>query len=91
VQIRTLCGSDKEVKIYPEDHQGLFTSNSKYKIMSHRIQKYKLIISENSTDLEQSINEHFKKGFELYGDPGIKASSDGTSKFFQAMVLRGDF
>lgn len=91
MQIRTLCGSDKEVKIYPEDHQGLFTSNSKYKIMSHRIQKYKLIISENSTDLEQSINEHFKKGFELYGDPGIKASSDGTSKFFQAMVLRGDF
>lgn len=89
--MRTLCGSDKEVKIYPEDHQGLFTSNSKYKIMSHRIQKYKLIISENSTDLEQSINEHFKKGFELYGDPGIKASSDGTSKFFQAMVLRGDF
>ena len=59
--------------------------------MSHRIQKYKLIISENSTDLEQSINEHFKKGFELYGDPGIKGSSDGTSKFFQAMVLRGDF
>lgn len=89
--MRTLCVSDKEVKIYPEDHQGLFTSNSKYKIMSHRIQKYKLIISENSTDLEQSINEHFKKGFELYGDPGIKASSDGTSKFFQAMVLRGDF
>jgi|GEM_PF-728964 hypothetical protein len=89
--MRTLCVSDKEVKIYPEDHQGLFTSNSKYKIMSHRIQKYKLIISENSNDLEQSINEHFKKGFELYGDPGIKASSDGTSKFFQAMVLRGDF
>jgi len=89
--MRTLCVSDKEVKIYPEDHQGLFTSNSKYKIMPHRIQKYKLIISENSNDLEQSINEHFKKGFELYGDPGIKASSDGTSKFFQAMVLRGDF
>ena len=89
--MRTLCVSDKEVKIYPEDHQGLFTSNSKYKTMSHRIQKYKLIISENSNDLEQSINEHFKKGFELYGDPGIKGSSDGTSKFFQAMVLRGDF
>jgi hypothetical protein len=88
--MRTLCVSDKEVKIYPEDHQGLFTSNSKHKIMSHRIQKYKLIISENSNDLEQSINEHFKKGFELYGDPGIKGSSDGTSKFFQAMVLRGD-
>ena len=89
--MKTLCGSDKEVKIYPEDHQSLFTSNPKYKIMSHRVQKYKLIISENSNDLEQSINEHFKKGFELYGDPGIKASFDGTSKFFQAMVLRGDF
>ena len=59
--------------------------------MSHRIQNYKLIISQNPRELEESINEHLKKGYELYGDPGTQALSDGASQFFQAVVLRGEF
>ncbi|MBT5927115.1 MAG: DUF1737 domain-containing protein [Verrucomicrobia bacterium] len=59
--------------------------------MSHRIQEYKLITSQNATEMEESINEHLKRGFELYGDPGIQNIADGTSNFFQAVVLRGDF
>jgi hypothetical protein len=59
--------------------------------MSHRIQQFKLIIAQNPSELEASINEHLKKGFELYGDPGTQALPDGASQFFQAVVLRGEF
>ena len=59
--------------------------------MSHRIQQYKLIISQNPGEMEESINEHLKKGFELYGDPGTQVLPDGATQFFQAVVLRGEF
>lgn len=59
--------------------------------MSNRIQEYKLIIASEPKELEETVNEHLKRGFELYGDPGTQLSNDGTCQFFQAAVLRGDF
>ena len=58
--------------------------------MQHRIQQYKIITSQDPAELEESINDHLKKGYELYGDPGAQ-NADGKSHFFQALVLRGDF
>lgn len=59
--------------------------------MSHRIQQYKLVISQNPSELEEAINDYLKKGFELYGDPGTQALADGSEQLYQAVVLRGEF
>jgi hypothetical protein len=55
--------------------------------------EYTLVQSGSSTGLTGYVNERFKKGWELYGDPNVsysKGKFDNSAIYIQAMTKKNE-
>lgn len=53
--------------------------------------EYKLLASRHYEDLSKNVNEHIKKGWELYGSPvisGVNTSHSSGAIYGQAMTKK---
>ena len=58
--------------------------------MQHRIQDYKMLVCQTNDELEQTVIQHLKKGYELHGEPKLQSKAEDML-YCQALILRGDF